>query len=175
MTANVYVGLGSNLGSREAALGLALHSMRTSAALHPQALRCSSIYETEPVPKDPPQPRFLNAVAAFRTEATPRQVMDELLHIELTMGRLRAERWGARLIDLDLLMVDHVILHERGLHVPHPHLHERAFVLIPLAELEPALVHPKMGVTVGALLLARSAEERAEVQLVGALPSTATP
>jgi 2-amino-4-hydroxy-6-hydroxymethyldihydropteridine diphosphokinase len=138
-----YVGLGSNLGDREAAI-------RAAAAALP-AGRLSTIRETEPWGIED-QPRFLNAVAELETDETPRALLERLLQIERDLGRTRdGLRWGPRTIDLDLLLHGEARLDEPGLQLPHPRLHQRAFVLEPLAELDPALEIPGRG-PVSALL-----------------------
>jgi 2-amino-4-hydroxy-6-hydroxymethyldihydropteridine diphosphokinase len=132
-----YVGLGANLGDREA-------SIRTAAALL-AVRRLSTIRETEPW-GNPDQPPFLNAVAELETGLAARELLDRLLGVETSLGRTReGPRWGPRTIDLDLLLYGSERLDEPGLTVPHPHLHERLFVLEPLAELEPALEVPGKG------------------------------
>jgi len=138
-----YVGLGANLGDRE-------RQLRHAAELI-EAARLSTIRETEPWGLVD-QPRFLNAVAELETELTPRELLDRLLDVERSLGRVReGPRWGPRAIDLDLLLYGERRVDEPGLHVPHPRLHERLFVLEPLAELAPDAVVPGLG-TVSALL-----------------------
>jgi 2-amino-4-hydroxy-6-hydroxymethyldihydropteridine diphosphokinase len=143
-----YVGLGSNLGDRE--------SLIRRAAELIGAQRLSSIIETEPWGVEA-QPRFLNAVAALETPLEPRPLLVHLLDVERRLGRERPQsdesgpRWGPRLIDLDLLLYGDEVIEEPGLTVPHPRLHERLFVLEPLAELAPGLEIPGNG-TVQALL-----------------------
>ena len=140
-----YVGLGSNLGDRE-------RSIRRAAELV-GALRLSMIRETEPWGIED-QPLFLNAVAEVETDLPPRRLLDRLLEVERTLGRMRdGARFGPRTIDLDLLLYGSEMVAEPGLTVPHPRLHERRFVLEPLAELEPGLVVPGRG-PVPALLAA---------------------
>lgn len=133
-----YVGLGSNLGDRE-------ESIRRAAKLI-GATRLSAIRETEPWGYED-QPRFLNAAAELDTELTPRELLDLLLRTERELGRVRAgvPRHGPRVIDLDLLLYGDVRIDEPGLTVPHPHLHERRFVLEPLAELDPDVPVPGLG------------------------------
>jgi 2-amino-4-hydroxy-6-hydroxymethyldihydropteridine diphosphokinase len=134
-----YVGLGSNTGDREAMLRAALEHLEN---LPQTALaKVSAFYETEPV-GSVEQPWFLNAVAQLDTDLSPGQVMWNLQRIERSLGRVRAERRGPRSIDLDLLLADDLVIDEPGLIVPHPELVNRAFVLVPLVELEPQLVHP---------------------------------
>lgn len=138
-----YVGLGANLGDREAAI-------RRAAALI-GARRLSSIRETEPWGYAD-QPPFLNAVAEVETALAPRAFLDRLLAVERDLGRVRAgPRYGPRTIDLDLLVHGDRVVDEPGLQVPHPRLRERLFVLEPLAELAPGLEIPGNG-TVSALL-----------------------
>jgi 2-amino-4-hydroxy-6-hydroxymethyldihydropteridine diphosphokinase len=132
-----YVGLGANLGDRESAI-------RHAAELLP-ARRLSTIRETEPWGYLE-QPPYLNAVAEVETELAPRPLLDRLLAIERELGRLRlGPRWGPRTIDLDLLVLGGAVVDEPGLELPHPRLHERLFVLEPLAELAPDLDVPGRG------------------------------
>jgi 2-amino-4-hydroxy-6-hydroxymethyldihydropteridine diphosphokinase len=132
-----YVGLGANLGDREAAI-------RRAAELI-GARRLSTIRETEPWGYEQ-QPRFLNAAAELETRVGPRALLDRLLEVERTLGRTRqGPRFGPRTIDLDLLLYGTERIDEPGLTVPHPRLHERVFVLEPLAELDPELVVPGHG------------------------------
>jgi 2-amino-4-hydroxy-6-hydroxymethyldihydropteridine diphosphokinase len=132
-----YVGLGANLGDREA-------TIRRAAELI-GVRRLSSIRETEPWGYED-QPRFLNAVGELETALTARALLGRLLDVERELGRTRAgPRWGPRTIDLDLLLYGDQRVDEAGLTVPHPRLHERAFVLEPLAELDPALEVPGKG------------------------------
>jgi 2-amino-4-hydroxy-6-hydroxymethyldihydropteridine diphosphokinase len=138
-----YIGLGSNLGDREAALRRAL--ARLNAAHGIRVLAVSRFRETDPV-GFPDQPKFVNAVAAVETELAPRVLLETLLSVEQAMGRTReGPRFGPRTIDLDLLLYDDEIIDEPGLRVPHPRLHERTFVMEPLAELESELIVPGRG------------------------------
>ncbi len=138
-----YVGLGSNLGDREALLRAALEQLAAEPGV--ELVSVSGFRETEPVGLLD-QPRFLNAAAAVETALAPRALLERLLGIERRLGRERSgPRFGPRTIDLDLLLYGQEQLDEPGLTVPHPRLHERAFVLEPLAELEPELVVPGRG------------------------------
>ena len=132
-----YVALGANLGDREATIEAAV------AAL-PGVVAVSQLRETDPVGVVD-QPRFLNGAVRLETDLSARQLLDALLAIERELGRERRERWGPRTIDLDLLLYGGTTVDEPGLTVPHPFLHERRFVLEPLAELDPALVVPGRG------------------------------
>jgi 2-amino-4-hydroxy-6-hydroxymethyldihydropteridine diphosphokinase len=138
-----YVGLGANLGDRSAMLRAALEQLAAEPGVTVVAV--STVRETDPV-GIVDQPRFLNAAAAVETDLSARQLLDRLLGIERRLGRTReGPRFGPRTIDLDLLLYGDERLQEPGLEVPHPHLHERAFVLEPLFELDPGLVVPCRG------------------------------
>jgi 2-amino-4-hydroxy-6-hydroxymethyldihydropteridine diphosphokinase len=146
----VYIGLGANLGEREATLAEALR--RIDAGLRTKLLQATEPIETDPVGFED-QPKFLNAVARVETTLGPHELLDFLLRIERDLGRVRGQgpRYGPRTIDLDLLLYGEETLDEPGLQVPHPRLHERRFVLEPLAQLDPGLVVPGRG-SVSALL-----------------------
>jgi len=145
-----YIGLGANLGKRDATIEEALRLLgeddRTSV------LGSTVPIETEPVGYED-QPRFLNAAAKLATTRSPRELLELLLSIERALGRVRGEgpRYGPRTIDLDLLVYGNETIDEPALVVPHPRLHERRFALEPLAELDPELVVPGRG-SVSALL-----------------------
>lgn len=144
-----YIGLGSNLGDREATIRAALEGI----AELPQTdlLRVSSLYDTEPV-GEVDQPNFLNAVALVDTELDPRQLLWNLMLVEKRLGRVRTQKWGPRTLDLDLLLYGDEIIDEGDLRVPHPEIIRRSFVLVPLVELEPRLVHPGTGETMSSHL-----------------------
>lgn len=144
-----YVGLGANLGDREATLRRAVELLAGVEGV--EVVAVSELRETEPVGVVD-QPAFLNGAIAVETSLSPRELLDSLLHVELQLGRVRdGTRWGPRTVDLDLLVYGDDVVDEPGLRVPHPRLHERRFALDPLAELDPALVVPGQG-TVSALL-----------------------
>jgi 2-amino-4-hydroxy-6-hydroxymethyldihydropteridine diphosphokinase len=142
-TTTAYIGLGANLGEREAAIRRALELLTAPGT---SVVAVSSLRETAPVGYED-QPTFLNGVAIVETTAPPRELLNRLLAIERKLGRDRssAERWGPRPIDLDLLLYGRRAVDEPGLRVPHPRLHERRFVLEPLVELDPRLVVPGRG------------------------------
>ncbi len=137
-----YVGLGSNLGDREAMIRIALDDLARVPGT--RVLRASSLYDTEPV-GDEEQPHFLNAVAEIDTELTARQLLWNLLLIEKRLGRVRTHRYGPRTIDLDLLTYGHLVIDEPDLQVPHPEMAKRSFVLVPLLEIDPLATHPVTG------------------------------
>lgn len=143
-----YVGLGSNLGDRAATLARALEALRATPGI--TRLAASRFYETEPV--GPPQGRYLNGVARLETTLAPRALLARLFEIERDAGRLRgAERNAPRTLDLDLLLYGELRLEEPSLVLPHPRLHQRAFVLEPLCELAPDVLHPVLGETMAVL------------------------
>ena len=143
-----YVGLGANLGRREETLQRAVRLLRETDSVEVRAV--STLRETEPVGVVD-QPSFLNGAVELRTSSSARELLEVLLEIERSLGRVRGERWGPRVIDLDLLVYGNEVVDEPGLHVPHPRLHERRFALEPLAELDPELEVPGRG-KVSALL-----------------------
>ena len=149
---NAYIGLGSNLGDRAGNLLLAVQGMLEAGL---DITRLSNIYETEPV-ETFAQPGFLNMVAEVRgnTLPVPEQLMAILLRIEEALGRTREVSMGPRTIDLDLLLYRNELRSTQFISLPHPRFHQRRFVLVPLAELCPGLVHPTLNKTVSELLAA---------------------
>ena len=144
-----FIGLGSNLGDRAGNLLLGVRGMMEAAIC---VCRLSSIYETEPI-SEVEQPRFLNMVVEVGNPLPgPEQMMARLLRIEFLLGRIRDTRDGPRTIDLDLLLYGDVESHTEFLMLPHPRLHERRFVLEPLAEIAPQLMHPTLKCTATELL-----------------------
>ena len=150
MIQNAYVGLGSNLGDRAGYLLLTVRGMLDAGL---DVIRLSSIYETEPVEYEK-QPPFLNMVAELRgsTLPSPEQTMARLLRIEYALGSTSEVPLGPRTIDLDLLIFEDHLSDTEILTLPHPRLHMRRFVLVPLNELVPNLVHPVLGKPVSTLL-----------------------
>jgi 2-amino-4-hydroxy-6-hydroxymethyldihydropteridine diphosphokinase len=133
----VYLSLGSNLGDRSSNLGLALEKLREVG----KVTAVSSFYDTEPVELQS-QPWFLNCAVKLDTEKMPRQLMASILAIEQEMGRQRKQQKGPRTIDIDILLFGSSIIDIPSLTVPHPKLHQRRFVLEPLAEIAPEIRHP---------------------------------
>lgn len=129
-----FLGLGSNLGDRER------HLREAVASLGPAVRRVSPVYETEPVGGPPGQGPYLNVVVEIDTDLSPRELLAVCHRLEAAAGRVRAERWGPRTLDVDILLIDGVSLTEPDLTVPHPRMWERRFVVAPLADLAPELV-----------------------------------
>lgn len=161
----VFLGLGSNLGDRAAMLDAALRLL-AGAGLPPGAV--SNVYETAPQGRRD-QPWFLNCVAEIETERAPAEVLRVAQGVEAALGRERLTHWGPRVIDVDLLLCGDLCLRDEDLTLPHPRLRERAFVLVPLAELAPDLVVPGAG-PVAELARRAAAEDGQEVRLWGQLP-----
>lgn len=156
----VYLGLGSNIGDREAAIRTALEKLESP---HLRLKRVSSFYETEPVGLRE-QAWFLNLVAEFDTELMQKQLLRRALRVELQMGRRRTVPNGPRTIDIDVLLYGNSVVDCEELVVPHPRMHERRFVLAPLAELNPGLRHPVTGLSVSQMLEAVTAQVARKVQ-----------
>lgn len=133
-----YLGLGSNLGDRLEHLRRAVARLGERGV---RVLRSSRVYETEPV-GGPPQSDYLNAVVEVEADGSARDLLTSCLAVEDALGRERAERWGPRVIDIDVLTFGYQAIDEPGLRVPHPRMHERAFVLIPLLDLDPDPILP---------------------------------
>ena len=147
--ARAFIGAGANLGEPVRQIRQAQDALQKSPGI--KFLGASSLYRTQPVgPVE--QPPFINAVFSLEPEIGPQELLSLLLEIEQKMGRVRKERWGPRVIDLDLLFFGGEIIKEQGLEVPHPRLHERRFVLAPLVEIAPGFVHPVIKKSVSELL-----------------------
>ena len=144
------IALGSNLGDSRTIIDSALNSLAETPGIILQAK--SSWYKTAPV--GPPQPDYLNGCALLEVQLTPEELLKTLLYIETQFGRTRNKRWAARTLDLDLLLFDDVILDTPSLHLPHPRMRERAFVLVPLAEIAPDWIEPVSGMAIAQLVQA---------------------
>jgi 2-amino-4-hydroxy-6-hydroxymethyldihydropteridine diphosphokinase len=144
-----YVGVGSNLGDKALNCRRAIDRMNQLPTCHVQAL--SGLFRTEPQGVTD-QDEFINCVIQLTTTLSPFQLLEALLIIEHTMGRRRKKRWDARIIDLDILLFGQQIIRSHDLIIPHPLLHKRRFVLRPLAQLAPDLVHPVLNVPIRELL-----------------------
>jgi len=149
----IYIALGTNLGNRLANLRAAIQSMPPEV----KVLAESHVYETPPWGYED-QPAFLNMVVKAKTELLPEALLKYLKQLEVELGREQNFRWGPRLIDLDILFYDDLVLASPPLVIPHPRLHERAFVLVPLADVAPDLIHPVLKQSVRDLLVAIEAQ-----------------
>lgn len=141
------IGFGSNLGDSRSILIKAIDRLK----MHPQ-IEVSAVsrwYLTKPV--GPPQPDYINGCAILQTSLAPLDLLSVLQAIETEFGRVRAQVWGARTLDLDLLLYEHQIIDLPTLQIPHPHMRERAFVLVPLAEIAPDWIEPKSGQSIAVL------------------------
>lgn len=139
---HAWVGLGGNVGDAIATVHAALDALARLPGT--RLLRASRLYRT-PAWGVREQADFINAVALLETSLSPRMLLERMLEIERSFGRERRERWGPRVLDLDLLMYGDDVIDEPGLHVPHPHLHERAFALLPLLDVSPDATIPRHG------------------------------
>ena len=150
-TNTAYIALGANLGDRRSNLQSALAALSATKGI--EILCVSEMIETEPE-GDANQGRYLNAAASLMTSLSPGQLLKVMLAIEISHGRDRSKekRWGPRLLDLDLLMYEELVIDHKGLTLPHPRMHERAFVLEPLAEIAGQIVHPVRKETITTLL-----------------------
>ncbi len=146
-----FVALGSNLGDRRFNLDEAIRLMGSTPGVLVTAV--SNFLENPAVGGPSDSPSFLNAVAELNTSLAPRPLLERLLAIELEMGRQRGEKWGPRIIDLDLIFYGDQVIRENGLTVPHPLMQERQFVTTPLAEIAPSFRHPVLGMTLKQLSL----------------------
>ncbi|MBW2596248.1 MAG: 2-amino-4-hydroxy-6-hydroxymethyldihydropteridine diphosphokinase [Deltaproteobacteria bacterium] len=144
-----FLGIGSNIG--DAAANCAAAVKRISDVDGVRVLRCSSLYETEPVGFEE-QDWFVNGVIEIRTMLGPRALMNAMQGVEDEMGRNRGEKWGPRIIDIDILLYWQAVIKEEGLAIPHAELHKRRFALVPLNEIASCAIHPSFGVSIKGLL-----------------------
>jgi 2-amino-4-hydroxy-6-hydroxymethyldihydropteridine diphosphokinase len=145
-----YIALGANLGDRRACINAALRWLNDTPGI--RVTKASSLLDNPAVGGPPGSPPFLNAVAEIETTLPPHELLDVLLDAEIHLGRERREKWGPRVIDLDIILYGDRIIDEEGLKIPHPLMHRRTFVLIPLAQLVPQLKHPISGISIIELL-----------------------
>lgn len=145
-----YLALGANLGDRRHNIEAAVEMLRATASV--RVMKVSSLLETQAVGGPGDSPPFLNAAAQIETDLPPADLLERLLEIERRLGRQRREKWGPRLIDLDLLLYDDQIIDRPNLKIPHPLMHRRRFVLQPLAEIAPGAIHPVLRISVAEML-----------------------
>ncbi|MCY7320971.1 MAG: 2-amino-4-hydroxy-6-hydroxymethyldihydropteridine diphosphokinase [Phormidesmis sp. CAN_BIN36] len=145
------VALGSNLGDSKTILKAALQTLDRTPGITVE--KRSHVYSTKALtlPDSSPQPDYLNQCALLKTTLVPHELLQVLLAIELQFGRVRQQQWSARTLDLDLLLFDDVVLNMPDLQIPHPRMRDRAFVLVPLAEIASDWVEPVTGIAIGQL------------------------
>jgi 2-amino-4-hydroxy-6-hydroxymethyldihydropteridine diphosphokinase len=144
----VAIALGSNLGDSLSILKAALQVLAETPGIQVEAQ--SPVYQTVAI--GPPQPDYLNLCALLSTSLIPQSLITQLLETEAQFGRVRRERWGPRLLDIDLLLFDDLILSQPGLDIPHPRMAQRAFVLVPLSDIAPSWVEPVSQQTIAELV-----------------------
>jgi 2-amino-4-hydroxy-6-hydroxymethyldihydropteridine diphosphokinase len=145
---NCAIALGSNLGDSRAILEAAIATLAQTPGI--TLIARSSWYFTAPI--GPPQPDYLNGCALLTVQISPHELLQTLLDTEIKFGRIRNQRWGPRTLDLDLLLFDNVILDTPTLQIPHPRMRERAFVLVPLAEIAPDWIEPVTSLAIAQLV-----------------------
>ncbi len=145
----VFIGLGSNLGDKKGNLEAAINHLEKSDSITIAAI--SPFYDTEPQGYED-QPDFLNCVVKVQTSLEPEELLELLKQIERNMGREKVQRWGPRIIDLDILFYDTLIVRNNGLRIPHPEVHKRWFVLKPMNDIDPDYKHPVLKKTIRQLL-----------------------
>ena len=160
MPFNVFIGIGSNIGSRTQNCLDAIERISDFTVIE----EVSSFYETEPVGNEN-QPKFINAVAKVNTMHSPLSLLNYLKTVEKKMGRNKTMRWTPRIIDLDILLYEDFVLKSQELTIPHAHLHLRRFVLEPLCELDPMLIHPELEMKLSEIL--NELEDDREVTKIG--------
>ena len=150
VTHQVFVGVGSNIGDRKQNFHEALE--RLTKLPDTKVIRESSLYESEPLGDS--KDWYVNAAIQIETRFKPDILLEKLKNIERAMGRKKVKkRWGSRVIDLDILLYDGLVVRKKNLRIPHPEMPNRKFVLLPLSEIGPQIVHPELGVTISELLI----------------------
>lgn len=154
---DAFIGLGGNLGDRAAMIAAAVERLDDADGV--RVVRVAPVIETDPV-GPPGQGKYLNTVACVETGLSARELLDACLAVEDALGRERGERWGPRVIDLDLLLFGDAVIDEPGLTVPHPEMHRRRFVLDPLHAVAPEARHPLLGLTAAEMTVRLDNTER---------------
>ena len=154
---STYLLIGTNMGQRDANLQLATELLEKQVG---KLTKSSNIYETAAWGKES-QPAFLNQVLVLETNLKPAELLEKILQIEQEMGRQRLEKWGSRIIDIDILYFNEKIINQKNLQIPHPYLQDRRFTMVPLAEIAPDFTHPVLKKTNKQLL--EICEDRLEV------------
>jgi 2-amino-4-hydroxy-6-hydroxymethyldihydropteridine diphosphokinase len=153
----VYIGIGSNLGNKRENYLEALE--RIAKTPKTRIIKESSVYESQPLGDS--KEWFINGVIEIETELKPELLLTKFKNIERAMGRKKVrKRWGARIIDLDILLYDSLVMNKKTLKIPHPEMHQRKFVLIPLSELAPQVIHPVLGTSISELLVGVKDDKR---------------
>ena len=146
----VYVGIGSNVGNKRENFFEAVN--RLTKLPDTRVIKESSLYESEPLGDS--KDWFVNGAVEIETKFKPEMLLKKFKNIERAMGRKKVKkRWGARIIDLDILLYDSAVVKKKNLHIPHPEMPKRKFVLVPLSEIAPQIIHPELGVTISELLI----------------------
>ncbi len=157
MAHQVYIGIGSNLGNKRENYLEALE--RIAKTPKTRIIKESSVYESQPLGDS--KEWFINGVIEIETELKPELLLTKFKNIERAMGRKKVrKRWGARIIDLDILLYDSLVMNKKTLKIPHPEMHQRKFVLIPLSELAPQVIHPVLGTSISELLVGVKDDKR---------------
>lgn len=157
MPHQVYIGIGSNLGNKRENYLEALE--RIAKLPKTRIIKESSVYESQP--HGDSKEWYINGVIEIETEMKPELLLNKFKNIERAMGRKKVrKKWGARIIDLDILLYDSLIMNKKNLKIPHPEMHQRKFVLIPLSELGPQMIHPVIGSSISELLVGVKDDKR---------------
>ena len=157
MPHQVYIGIGSNLGNKRENYLEALE--RIAKTPKTRIIKESSVYESQPLGDS--KEWYINGVIEIETELKPELLLKKFKNIERAMGRKKVrKRWGARIIDIDILLYDSLVMNKKSLKIPHPEMHQRKFVLIPLSEVAPQVIHPVLSVSMSELLVGVKDDKR---------------